>query len=339
MLKIHNFDNDKFDQWLPWGGITHDHVLHQKDESLLGVIRYNPLPKDRHFSIIEKDIFPEFANGWSVWVDKQHLPGRNAYYVAICWNPFFNKKRHITNTLSDEYATFNDYESYFESVLMKITSRLGRYTECQVMNYQGIYDYLSFVISIGQKFVPMPDVPMYMDVDFSSFVKVDFLPNGINVDDQRLVMLNLPTVPDEELYKFFDFFSDMNYRYTRRLLCIEKDTAQKDLDNYTNKWCSGRKSVKDVITDSILSDVNGYFYNALIFLIDKKDYIDFIKLIRKATAHLGLANIIESFNLKDSWWGCIPGCYQANLTPPVMGFDSMMDLLLYKEVNDSDVQE
>lgn len=340
MFKIHDFNNDKFDQWLPWGGITHEHVLHNKDESLLGVIRYNPLPSGEHVSIEEKNVFPDFIMGWSIWTDKQHIPGQDAYYIAICWNPFFNKKGMITNTLSDEYSSFDEYERYFESVLVKIADRLSAYTECQLLNYQGIYNYLSFVISIGNKYVKMPDIPMYMDADFSSFVKVDFPSNSITIDDQRIVMINLPSVPDDELYMLFDFFTDINYRYSRRLLFMDKTAAEKDLEKYTNKWCPGRDSIKDVITDSILSDVNGYFYNAFIFLIDKSDYIEFIKLVRKATAKLGLVNIVESFNLKDSWWGCIPGCYSANITPPVMGFDSVLDLLLHKEVevSGSDVQ-
>lgn len=337
MFKIHDFENNKFDQWLPWGGITHDHVLRNKDESLLGIIRYKPLSTEIILESMEK-VFPDFEMGWSIWTDRQHIPGHDAYYISICWNPFFDKKHNITNTLSDYCASYDDYESYFESVLNKIAHNLSLYTECQVLNYQGIYNFLSFVISLGNKYVTMPDIPMYMDVDFSSFCKVDFPPNSVTVDDQRIVMLNLPSVPEEELYKLFSFFEDINYRYSRRLLYINKETAGKFLDEYTSKWCSGRDSIKEVITDSIISEVNGYFYNAFIFLIDKKDYIEFIKLIRKATGQLALSNIIESYNLKDSWWGCIPGCFSANITPPIMGFNSMMELLLHEEVSGPNVQ-
>lgn len=330
MFKIHDFSNNKFDQWLPWGGITYESMVRNKDDSILAVIQYDPLPvKHKHFS---KNDFPEFPKGWSLWFDRCHTKENDALYIVICWNPFRDRRHNNTNVLHPKLSVQNNDEAYFMAEITGFIKQLRRYTKCRLLNYQEIYDYFSFVISIGTKTVQMPEVPMYMDVDFSSFVKVEFLSNGITIDDKRIVMLNLPSVPTDELYKFFSFFEEINYRYVRRMLTMTRQDAEKEMSEYTKKWCPGRTSIKDAIMDGILSEFNGYFYNAFIFCIEKDEYTEFIKLLRKASAKLSLAYVLENYNLKDAWWGCVPGCFAANITPPVIGFESLAELLLYEEV-------
>lgn len=326
MFKIHNYDNNTFDQWLPWGGITHEHIVRNKDDSLLAILSYAPIGQEESAGI-KQQVFPEFIKGWSFWSDRHHTKDRDIYYVAICWNPFFDKKRQIVNTLSDYCSDIDHYESYFESEIIKIADNLRVYTSCQMLNYQEIYNYLAFTISIGTKNVKMPEIPIYMDVDFSSFVSIGFTANGILIDDKRIVMLSLPSAEKEDMEKFFRLFEDINYRYVRRMLLMSRQDAEADIASYTKKWCPGRESIREVITNSVLGGFNGYYYSSFIFLIDKSEKQEFVKVVSDAAAKLGLVCIAESYNLKDSWWGCIPGCFTANINPPVIGFGSALDVL------------
>ena len=41
-----------------------------------------------------------------------------------------------------------------------------------------------------------------------------------------------------------------------------------------------------------------------------------------------LLYVLESYNLKDVWWGSLSGMYLANITPPLVGFSSAENLLL-----------
>ena len=38
--KEYQLDNKSIADWLPWGALTHESVMRNKDDSVLGVIRY-----------------------------------------------------------------------------------------------------------------------------------------------------------------------------------------------------------------------------------------------------------------------------------------------------------
>ena len=89
--KEYQLDNKSIADWLPWGALTHESVMRNKDDSVLGVIRYqrfSPLRK-RLFSEWKNPVYvPEFRRGWSIWLEEQHpTEGEAACFLAV-WARF-----------------------------------------------------------------------------------------------------------------------------------------------------------------------------------------------------------------------------------------------------------
>ena len=67
--------------------------------------------------------------------------------------------------------------------------------------------------------------------------------------------------------------------------------------------------------------------------MDELNYSDFKSYIEENLREREILYLLEDFNLKDVLWGSLPGMFLSNLTPPLVGFNSVENLLLHKNIS------
>ena len=326
LLEESSINNTAVDEWLPWGGITRPAVMEQKDHSYFSVISY--LPWDRYI-FSDNVTFPEFRRGWGLWSERQHTLAGDYHYLALFWNPFTEKnKSYVENSLGERIAK-DETLDYFEQEVQKFTKQIRQVTVARLLTYQEIMDFLSFSLSMGDNRVEMPEDSSCMDVLLSQDIKFRFDANDIYINDKRVLIVTLPGLTEPNI--LFDKFANIPFRYVHRLLMFNQDETKKDLNRYAGHWCSGRKTMLKRIEQDIFGNINGYYYNGFIFHVPSNEYDNFRLYVTNELTKLEIPFIIENYNLKDVWWGSIAGNYLANITPPLVGFSSVTDLLIQRK--------
>ena len=111
--KEYHLDNKTIADWLPWGALTHENVMRNKDDSVLGVIRYKRFDPPQRIPFYEwkNPIYlPSFRRGWSIWLEEQYAEdGDVECFLTLCWNPFL-KDGVVVNGFQDEPQSIYDME-------------------------------------------------------------------------------------------------------------------------------------------------------------------------------------------------------------------------------------
>ncbi|MBR3721653.1 MAG: hypothetical protein IKN12_02725 [Selenomonadaceae bacterium] len=319
--------NQTVADWLPWGGLTAPSVLENKDGSFLGVIKYKPLSENTKIEI------PEMQNGWAFWFEEQYLKTYADSFFVICWNPII-RKDGIINALNGKTFSRNKARRIFKDALSDFTAKLSSITDCELLEYQELIDFLTFSLSMGESYVEMPDIPLYLDALLSNDIpwSIDDK-NDIGIGDKWFVAVSVPaSIQDEELDFIISEFKEYPIRHVRRLLLFDKESAKDMMEAYTTAWCKGRKSIKNLMLNDIITDLSGYYTDTLILLADKKERELVEKNLSDLLSDLELSFRIEEYNRKDVWWGTLPGVFRANVMPPITGFSGLYDLLSHKSV-------
>ena len=314
--------------WLPWGGITHPAIMQCKDDSFFGVIEYKPYCEK------ENIVTPNFRNGWNLWIEHQHIPsGDDKDFLVLGWNPFFDRQGRIINGTGKQGVPWKAARNAFYRVLYNLSEQLGKITECKVLEYQEILDFLEFTLAMDERKVEMPEVPMYLDALLSQDVQIDFR-HHLQIDDKKLCIVSLPAMARRrERQQIADIITDYSYRHVQRLLLLGEKRSRKEINWYTGNWCRGRRSLKNFIVDGVLGNLNGYHMEAYIIALPKREYEIIETDIRQQLNRMELPYIIEDFNHKHVWWGSIPGMFRSNIVPPIVGFENLVDLLYKADVH------
>ena len=338
-FKEYNVDMSHIDEWLPWGGLTLPHVMQNKDGSFFAVIRYKEYPIES-----PKIHLPQFGRGWTLWIERQHGKGpdhedySSQDYLVISWNPFILTTKKVKNTLGPEIKD-TDCLEYFGKEIRSLSSAIAAVTSAHVLEYQELLDFLSFSLDFGKHPVKMPEIPLYLDVLLSQDIDFHFEPNGIKLDDDHIIVMSIMGVP--YLKPVFHAFTNISYRHVRRICCMNEKQARKDIRRYTSTWCSSRKYVKKGIFDELRDgEIKGYFDEYFIFSMNEKNYEPFMNFVKDFMDRKKLLYRVEEYNLKDKWWGSLPGIFRASVEPPAISFAAIGDLLLHpdekKEVHQFD---
>ena len=338
--KEYHLDNKTIADWLPWGALTHENVMRNKDDSVLGVIRYKRFdpPQSIPFYDWKNPIFlPPFRRGWSIWLEEQYTEGGDVEcFLALCWNPFL-KDNEVVNGVKDEPQSLYDMEYDLAVTLRRMAWSFPKEAEATVLSYQEIVDYLTFSLTLGRTHVAMPDIPVDLDIFLTTGIDLDFASNHVRLGDEQFLVLTLPSVVGSQEPVLRQITEDLHgagipCRHVQRLLLFDKTEAEKELRNYTGKWCPSRKYIKDILTGHTLQRLNGYYNNQTVALVSQEDYARTEAYLEKLLGMLGIPYIVEDFNAKDLWWGSLPGLFRAAVVPPICGFRTIEELLATKHI-------
>lgn len=308
---------------LPYGGLIKSNVLRGKDDSYLGCIAF-----DRYL-VPEDSVnisFPELRKGWSIWTEHQHTPELDRYLFYLSWNPFNTKTGTIKNLLGKS-RELDDIAGYFQKQLGLISDVLGNFVNARILEYNDFLEALNYSVSFDAQEPPKPDMPLYLDYYLLENVNFKFLPNDVLLNDKKLIVVTLSSFPAPDTVKIlYKAFAKEKFRHVKRLLVMNEKEYINEMREYMRLWCSGRKAVKNFITDDIFpGEFHGYATENLIFLTNhEKELGDYIFRVMDI---LELPYILESFNLKDVWWGSLPGLFRANVNPPALSIKNIYELL------------
>lgn len=327
--ETYGIDDNDVGEWVAWGALTRPSVMRQRGGSYFSVIAYSPYKKSISLN------FPKFRKGWMVTNEHQHYPSVNgtpAYsmdYLIILWNPFYSSgKTTVENIiqLGDKKIKVKakDDIEYFMSVVAEIYNELLKETSAQILEYQELLNFISFSLTLGDDSVSMPEIPMYLDYLLTQNNKFVFGDNSIHINDKKVYVVTLADIVDSNIY--YSLFENIPFRHVRRLLCFNDEETKQELRDYTKNWCGSRNSMKLYLMENIQGKLNGYYHEGLFFHLDK-NYKNFPQYLENNFDASGIFYCIESFNLKDTWWGSLPGNFLANIVPPLTGFSSLEDIL------------
>lgn len=324
-FREYNIDRKSVSDWLPWGGLTREDILENKDNSLVGFIRYAPYPTAQPVANIE-----DLPRGWGLTAECQHgLDGTEQNVLIVLWNPFI-RSGMITNTIEHKKIRPKENKDYFRKQLYLLRDKINASTKAEVLTYQDILDVLSFALDFGLHPVKLPDVPLYLDALLPQDVDLRFPPNDITIDGQRILVVSLMGGP--HILPILSVIASMPYRYIRRLLCMNEKQAKKDVATYSDGWCDGRKYVHHAIFDDILAgSLHGYYEEYFVFLLDEKNDAPFRQFLGDFLTKKGVCFRFESYNAKDMWWGSLPGIFRADVEPPAVGVKDFDALLLHSD--------
>ena len=313
--KEYDLSNKSIADWLPWLGLSHENVLRNKDDSVLGMIRYKRFREDG--TKVQRIALPSFRQGWSIWFEEQYdIEKENPFdadcILTVAWNPFLTKTGDmVKNTLDGESIPLDAMESVLAKLLQRIARSFPEEAAAKVLADQEIIDNLTFALTLGRERIEMPDPPLDLDSYLTQDLDLDFSANHVRLGNEVFLVLTLPGITGtrDPVYERIGrgvLHAGIPYRHVQRLLLFDEKTARKELASYTAKWCPSRKYIKDMRT--ILYEME-------------------------------LPFIIEDYNAKDLWWGSLPGLFRAGLVPPLCGFSSLEELLAMEKSEEAEEEK
>lgn len=140
----------------------------------------------------------------------------------------------------------------------------------------------------------------------------------------------------------------MEYRWVSRFICLSKQDAQKELQNFRMRWNQQIKGFWTQVREALLKEklenaedetavtnrddviqaqqevgqdaVSYGFYTMTLIVLDKNKELcdEKANQVLEIINTLGFAGYIETDNSMEAWWGSIPGCYRANIRRPIL---------------------
>jgi len=330
--KEYRLDNKGIWDWVAWEALTHESVLRNKDDSVLGVIRYKPFVQQKG----EKIDLPAFSKGWVMNIEEQHGEAGEACFLTLTWNPFLNLKGdRVENALGENSSmTIEAMEQHMFSVLDTLASRFPSEAEARILKYQEIIDYLAFSLAHGRLYVEMPAVPVDLDSLLTQDFSADFSKNLITFNEETFLVLTLPAFlgcMEETLRRIVEEMTRTGIpcRHVQRILFFGEKEARKEMERRDRMglWCNSRKYIKELIEAPLHGKFHGYYNNTLVALVKTEDYARTVAYLRKLFYETQEFYIIENFNAKQRWWGTIPAHFRAGIAAPICAFQSVEELL------------
>lgn len=324
-------DLGRLDNWLPWGGLIYPAVVRNKDNSLMGFIRY---VQGEGGQPIKTSL--DLGRGWSVWSEKSHFAGRDELTLTLCWNPFVEKKSGIIQNCLDDVKRFaGEAEQYFAYVLVTLQKEVSQTVPSRLLQDEEVLQYLAGTISGEPSSIEMYRPPLYLDavlsrkVGFKVFGNRTDKKNDLYINGQGVTVVSVLGWPNVSIMDTLcRAFKELDYRLVKRMLFWDEEGAEKEIRGYMASWCKGRRTLKDFMSDQLLKPFNGIYTEMFIFRFaeDERDAREVF--VESVFRQLAQPHVFEDYNRKHCWWSSIPGCFRANVVTPLGGIDDLSELLM-----------
>lgn len=324
LFKEYDDSHTKMSRWLPWACQVSRGVVENKDGSFVGAFSYGKVnTEDTELRRIV-DIFEELLPGWTWWNERQSAPEGVKKYIAIAWSP----KPQSRNQAKDKRG---ENAAYFQSALDRIAAFLRQYMVVEQLAELELLQFLHDTITPGGGKIPKPKLPLYLDALLSQQNWYGINEQGLRVNDQNVQAVSLLGVNNalEALWAFLEE-SAFAYRFARRFIVLDLETAQKEEKRYMQGWCAGRKSVLPALAYAMRPEkLRGYLTSTLILWHPSTLALALqADVVRAHLADHGILSIIETDNLADVWMGTLPAMFRCNVAPPLFELDDAASLVL-----------
>ena len=312
MLEDYELDYGKPYAWLSWGGLILPEVVRNKDGSLMGFVRYGN-------GVGEGKLRMDYPDGWAMWLDKQHLQGKDAVTLCLLWNPMKKGKSSIAwNGYGGEQVEAGKRVDHFLRVLLKLEKEAASLSPgSRVLRLGEVLTYLKTALQMVPEEVSMPDVPLYLDavlsrdMDMKLFAPGSADKNRLNIRNREIVAISLKSsLRESRLALVLRAFHQMDYRFCRRVLLMPEEKLGAELKRLTGGWCRQRESITEYML-SKQKGSGGMASDMLIFAIRPEELEARQEYIRQVLEAVDLPFVMEDFGCKQVWWSSLPGMFRA----------------------------
>ena len=277
----------------------------------------------------------------------------SAYHLTFAWLPPTDRTTKgealfLTRENTAAPASWRDYLDTFALETDRAVDLLAALLpECHALDDSETLAFLHASISTKRHPVAVPSLPMFLD----ALLADSALTGGLEprLGDQHLCIISVHGFPPASEPGFLDSLNRLgfSYRWTTRLIALDKPMATRELAKYRRQWFAKRKSIAAIIKEtlfneqSVLVDADadnkaadadaalqelgaddvsfGYFTASVVMSDEDAAVVDAqAKEIERVLNGLGFVTIRESVNAVDAWLGSLPGQLYANIRQPLL---------------------
>ena len=232
MLEDYELDYGKPYAWLSWGGLILPEVVRNKDGSLMGFVRYGNGGGTGKLGM-------DYPEGWAMWLDIQHLQGREALTLCLLWNPMKKGKSSIAwNGYGGEQVEARKRVDHFLRVLLKLEKESASLSPGSRMLRLGeVLTYLKTALQMVPEEVPMPDVPLYLDavlsrdMDMKLYAPGSADKNRLNIRNREIVVIRLNQEDMGKRMELMNRVLENSLEAEGNMAAIQADTEMQGLMN------------------------------------------------------------------------------------------------------------
>ncbi|HBS31880.1 MAG TPA: conjugal transfer protein TrbE, partial [Parvularcula sp.] len=219
--------------------------------------------------------------------------------------------------------------------------------ECRPLDDAETLTFLHGTISTKRHKVAVPATPMFLD----AFIADSALTGGLEpmLGNEHLRIVSIQGFPPASEPGFLNALNELGfpYRWTTRLIPLDKAVATREIAKYRRQWFAKRKSIAAILKEtlfneqSVLIDADadnkaadadaalqelgaddvafGYLTCSIVVSDADAGVADLrAKEIERVLNGLGFVVIRESVNAVDAWLGSLPGQLYANIRQPLI---------------------
>lgn len=278
------------------------------------------------------------------------------YFITFVWALPTTKSKKLSGIFYDDPEKHSDSAienlrdlEFFTKQCREIADLMqGVFVEVRELNDDETLTYLHSTISGNRHPVLSPDIPMYLDA---------LLPDeALTVADIPMLGNNfIPTItftgyPSTSIPGILDELNhlEIEYRWSTRFICMDKEDAQKELTKIRRQFWSKRKSLfimlkeeatkepaallnsdaanKAADADDALQELGNDFLafglmtcTVTVAHPDVEEAMRRIRRVKQVIQGKGFTVKTETLNNLDAWLGSLPGHVYANVRRQIMG--------------------
>lgn len=279
----------------------------------------------------------------------------SAYYLTLVYLPPAEnqgkvEEKFISRAEKQPPRTFQAYLKFYVVEVNRIINLFKElFPEAAALDDAETLTYLHSTISTKRHDIVVPphETMMYLDALLPDMPLLPGLEPKLGNSHLRVIsVLGYPTLTSPGLLDKLNHL-DFEYRWVSRFLPLDKIDAEKEIANEQRRWWSKRKSVFQLVQETITgnetalvdndahnkaadadlarqciaADMVSFGYFTPCIVVWDRDLTRLERKIRDVEAiinGLGYATIEESLNAVDAWFGSIPGFCRANVRRPLM---------------------
>lgn len=181
----------------------------------------------------------DYPEGWAMWLDIQHLQGREALTLCLLWNPMKKGKGSITwNGYGGEQVEAGKRVDHFLRVLLKLEKEAASLSAGSRVLRQGeVLTYLKTALQMVPEEVSMPDVPLYLDavlsrdMDMKLFAPGSADKNRLNIRNREIVAIRLNQEDMGKRMELMNRVLENSLEAEGNMAAIQADTEMQGLMN------------------------------------------------------------------------------------------------------------